>query len=111
MTGVKNMKWLDSQVLPMRHDNASMHRQIRQIRNINDDIKQIGKAIRGLAFQNEDARRILSMTGFDSYGALLLALEIDGIGRFPTPKKLVSWMGMCPTVHQSGNDTPRKDEE
>lgn len=43
------------------------------------------------------------MTGFDSFGALLIALEIDGISRFPTPKKLVSWMGMCPTVSQSGN--------
>ena len=33
----------------------------------------------------------------------LLASEIDGIGRFASPRKLVSWAGMCPTVHQSGN--------
>ncbi len=45
------------------------------------------------------------MTGFDTFGALLIALEIDGIERFETPKSLASWMGMCPTVHQSGNST------
>ena len=45
------------------------------------------------------------MTGFDSFGALLIALEIDGIKRFSNPSKLVSWMGMCPTIHQSGNTT------
>ena len=45
----------------------------------------------------------MSMTGIDYYAAMLLASEIDGIGRFASPKKLVSWAGMCPTVHQSGN--------
>ena len=43
------------------------------------------------------------MTGIDYYAAMLLASEIDGIGRFASPKKLVSWAGMCLTVHQSGN--------
>ena len=39
----------------------------------------------------------------DYYAAMLLASEIDRVGRFASPKKLVSWAGMCPTVHQSGN--------
>ena len=43
------------------------------------------------------------MTGFDAFGALLIALEIDDISRFETSKKLVSWLGLCPTIHQSGN--------
>ena len=45
----------------------------------------------------------MSMTGIYYYAAMLLASEIDGIGRFASPKKLVSWAGMCPTIHQSGN--------
>ena len=32
----------------------------------------------------------------------LLSAEIDDITRFGNPKKLVSWAGMCPTLHQSG---------
>ena len=45
----------------------------------------------------------MSMMGFDYLGALLIALEIDDVRRFPNAKKLVSWMGLVPTVHQSGN--------
>jgi transposase len=105
ITGVKNLQWLSEQRLPMSNDDYMMHQCIRQIRYLNDEIKQIEKVIGTIASQNEDAKRIMSMTGFDSFGALLISLEIDGIDRFPTPKKLISWMGMCPTVHQSGNTT------
>ena len=52
---------------------------------------------------SEDAKILMNMTGIDRYAAMLLASEIDGIERFTSPKKLVSWVGMCPTVHQSGN--------
>jgi len=103
ITGVKNLQWLSEQLLPMSNDDYMMHQCIRQIRYLNDEIKQIEKVIGSIASQNEDAKRIMSMTGFDSFGALLIALEIDGIKRFSNPSKLVSWMGMCPTVHQSGN--------
>ncbi len=46
------------------------------------------------------------MTGFDSFGALLIALEIDGNKRFSSSK---FWMGLCPTIHQSGKSW--QDEE
>ena len=45
----------------------------------------------------------MSTTGIDYYAEMFLASEIGGIGRFASSKKLVSWAGMCPTVHQSGN--------
>jgi transposase len=32
-----------------------------------------------------------------------IAAEIGDIDRFPTPKRLVSYTGLCPRVHQSGN--------
>ena len=34
---------------------------------------------------------------------MLVASEIGDISRFSTADKLVSWCGLCPTVHQSGN--------
>lgn len=103
ITGVKNLQWLTEQKLPRTGDDYILHQCIKQIRQLNEDIKELEKTIDEIALQNEDAKIIMSMTGFDSFGALLISLEIDGIDRFPTPKKLVSWMGMCPTVHQSGN--------
>ena len=67
-----------------------MHQCIRQTRQLNEKIKQIEKTIGKLAFENEDTKRIMSITEFDSFGALLISLGIDGIDRFTTPKKLVS---------------------
>jgi transposase len=36
---------------------------------------------------------------------MLIASEIGDISRFSTAGKLVSWCGLCPTVHQSGNSS------
>ncbi len=43
------------------------------------------------------------MTGIDYFSAMLIASEIGEIKRFSSPQKLVSWTGLCPSVHQSGN--------
>jgi transposase len=43
------------------------------------------------------------MAGIDYFSAMLISSEIGDISRFSTADKLVSWCGLCPTVHQSGN--------
>jgi len=44
----------------------------------------------------------MSLPGADVRTALLLKSEICPIGRFEDYKKLVSWAGLAPRVHQSG---------
>ena len=34
---------------------------------------------------------------------MLIASEIGDITRLSTPEKLVSWAGLCPSIHPSGN--------
>ncbi len=80
-----------------------LHRYVRGIGHHNAELGLLEKKIAGHASASEDARILMSMTGIDYYAAILLASEIDSIGRSASPKKLVSWAGMCPTVHQSGN--------
>ncbi len=103
IAGVKNLEHLSKIRLPMANDDYMMRQCIRQIRYLNDEIKMVEKTIGSLALENEYARIMMSMTGLDAFGALLIALEIDDIKRFQNPKKLVAWMGLCPTIHQSGN--------
>lgn len=45
----------------------------------------------------------MSLTGVSIYRALLIKSEIGAIGRFSNYKKLVSWAGLAPSLHQSGN--------
>ena len=85
------------------YDNDLVQQSIHHINYLNDQIRDVEKIARKIVTDNDDARLIMSMTGFDYLGALLIALEIDDIRRFPNAKKIVSWMGLVPTVHQSGN--------
>ena len=99
----KALKALDSKSLADPNDDYVLHRYVRGIRHHNAELDLLEKKIAGHASASEDARILMSMTGIDYYAAMLLASEIDGIGRFASPRKLVSWAGMCPTVHQSDN--------
>jgi transposase len=53
--------------------------------------------------KNESVKILMSMTGIDYFSAMMIASEIGDITRFSTPEKLVSWSGLCPSIHQSGN--------
>ena len=86
-------------------DMVLMEQYVESVRHLNGQLELLQGMVRRDADKNEDARLIMSMTGFDAYGALLLAASIDGIGRFNGPKKLVSFLGLCPNVYQSGERT------
>ena len=43
------------------------------------------------------------MTGVDVYSALLIRSEIGDVSRFSSYKKLISWAGLAPSLHQSGS--------
>jgi transposase len=45
---------------------------------------------------------LMSMTGIAEYSALLILAEIGDVKRFKSPKELVSYAGLCPGIHQSG---------
>lgn len=102
MISAKNLEMLAGTRLPDENDGYVLRQNVKQMENLNQMIADADRTIRGMARMNEDARLIMSMTGIDAFGALLIALEIDGVKRFDNPKKLVSWAGLCPTVHQSG---------
>ena len=44
-----------------------------------------------------------SLPGIGAFFAVVLRYEIDDIHRFPTPKKLASYVGLVPSTYQSGN--------
>lgn len=103
IAGVPSLRKLSYTEILREHDNFVAHKHVNEIRQIIDDVKETEKRIDSLANKNKDAKLLMSITGLNAFGALLIVLEIDGIGRFPSAPKLVSWMGLCPTAYQSGN--------
>ena len=82
-----------------------MGQYVRHVRYLSGEIDMLEKLVAKAALNNEDARLIMTLSGFDAFSALLVAVSIDGIGRFAGPRQLVSFLGLCPRVYQSGDST------
>jgi len=87
------------------NDTRMMMQYIRHVRYLNGEINTLEKLIEEAAYNNEYAKLIMSMPGFGPFYSLYVAASIDDISRFDNPKKLVSYMGLCPRIHQSGDTT------
>jgi len=72
------------------------------LESLNRQVDETDEMIRGRASVDEDVRLLLSLTGVDVYTALLIRSEIGGIDRFSDYRRLVSWAGLAPSIHQSG---------
>ncbi len=99
----KAIRKLSETKLDMPNDNRILASCTRRIASVTEEIGQMEEDIGRQAGLNEDAKLLLSMTGIDSFAAMLLLAEIGDITRFPSPNHLVSWAGMCPRVYQSGD--------
>ena len=86
-------------------DTRIMGQYVRHVRYLNGGIDMLERLVARAALDNEDAKLIMSLSGFDAFSALLVAVSIDGIGRFAGPRQLVSFLGLCPRVYQSGDST------
>ena len=100
--GKEDLQWLRSIELPSL-DRLMLDNHLQHLESLNQQIKRVDEEIRVKASHDEDVKLLLSMTGIDIYTALLIRSEIGSINRFPDYKKLVSWAGLAPSLHQSGS--------
>ena len=85
-----------------RVDRLTLEANLRQIELLNQLVDEADLRIALEAANNEDVRLLMTIPGVDYYTALLILTEIGDINRFPSPEKLVSWIGLAPRVRQSG---------
>lgn len=98
----KGLQWLKSQQLN-RIDSQIVNSYLRQIEVTDQIIQETEKEIADLAVHDKRVDLLLGFCGIDYYGAMLILYEIGDITRFSNPKKLVSWVGLAPSLYQSGN--------
>jgi transposase len=101
---VSGMRWLEEVELPSM-DQAILESQIRRLGSLQREVEAVDGRIASKASMDEDVRLLMAMTGVSHIGALLITSEIGDITRFQSPEKLVSWTGLCPSLHQSGEST------
>jgi transposase len=86
-------------------DKVILNTTIAAIENINLQADIIFKELARYAWDSEDVKILLSMTGIDMLSAMLIATEIVDVKRFCTPWKLVSYAGLAPRTRESSGKT------
>ena len=101
MFGRKGRAWLAAQTLP-EDERMAIERHVREIDRLGEDLKVIQ---RDLAYGLADLRvkRLMTVPGLDMIVATALVAAIGDVSRFGSPQKLVSYLGLNPSVRQSGS--------
>jgi transposase len=100
-TGMAWLKGIGSELSKV--DQMILDATIREVEVLNQLIDEAEVKIAEESVESEDVRLLMTIPGVDFYTALLFLSEIGDVGRFVNSNKLISWLGLAPRVHQSGN--------
>ncbi|WP_424140661.1 IS110 family transposase [Roseomonas chloroacetimidivorans] len=93
--------WLGQQVLP-DDGRAAIERHLRELDRLGEDLEVLDRDIAQAAIDDPAVKRLLTITGVNLIVAAGLVAAIGDVRRFPSPEKLVSYVGLNPRVRQSG---------
>jgi transposase len=101
LCGPKGRAWLGEQVLP-EDERVAVTRHLREFDRLGEDLKVVERDLARSALADESVTRLMTIPGVDMVVALALKAAIGDIERFDRPQKLVSYLGLNPSVRQSG---------
>ena len=104
--GPKGRAWLLAQLLP-EDESAAIVRHIREYDRLTDDLRVVERELARDALASAETKRLMTIPGIDMVVAVGLLAAIGPIDRFTSPGRLVAFLGLNPSVHQSGNSPAR----
>ena len=102
MFGRKGRAWLAAQKLP-EDERMAIERHVREIDRLGEDLKVIQRDLAQYGLADLRVKRLMTVPGLDMIVATALVAAIGDVGRFGSPQKLVSYLGLNPSVRQSGS--------
>jgi transposase len=99
-----NVAWLRGLDLGFM-DDAILRSDLAVLEAVDAQVTLIEGKIAVLAAENRRVRLLMTMTGVGYFTAMLVVSEVGDVGRFRGDKEFASWMGLVPSVHQSGEKT------
>ena len=106
LLGPKGRAWLLGQALPADEQDA-VARHLREHDRLSEDLRVVEREIARDALADADTKRLMTVPGIDMVVATGLLAAIGPVERFAGPDKLVAYLGLNPSVHQSGDGRPR----
>jgi transposase len=104
--GLEGRRWLADQELPA-DERDMVEACLRQIDFLDQELTAVGRALASRALASPEMRRLMTLPGVSSVTAAALLAAIGDVARFPTPRHLVSYLGLDPRVRQSGSEPAR----
>ena len=104
--GTRGRRWLAAQVLPA-DEQETVAACLRQIAFLDGEVALVERALAEQVLASTEMRRLLTLPGVNFVTAAALLAAIGDIGRFPTARQLVSYLGLDPRVNQSGTEPAR----
>jgi transposase len=101
LCGAKGRAWLVDQVVP-EDERLAIERHLREFDRLGEDLKVIERDLARSALANEGAKRLMTIPGVDMVVALAMMAAVGEVTRFAEPQRLVSYLGLNPSVRQSG---------
>ena len=97
----ENIAWLRGLSLGFM-DDAILRSDLALLEAVDAQVTLIEGKIAVLAAEDRRVRLLMTMTGVGYFTAMLVVSEVGDVGRFRGDKEFASWMGLVPSVHQSG---------
>jgi len=99
-----NIAWLKERDLGFM-DDAILRSDLVLLETVDGQVELIEEKITAVAAEERRVRLLMTMTGVGYFTAMLILTEVGDVGRFHGEKAFASWMGLAPSVHQSGERT------
>jgi transposase len=100
----ENIAWLREQNFGFM-DDAIVRSDLAVLEAVDGQVTLIEDKIATIAAEDRRVRLLMTMTGVGYFTAMLVMAEVGDVGRFRGDKEFASWMGLVPSVHQSGEKT------
>ena len=101
LCGAKGRTWLNEQVVP-EDERLAIGRHLREFDRLGEDLRVIERDLARSALADDGVKRLMTIPGVDMTVALAMQAAIGEVSRFDAPQKLVSYLGLNPSVRQSG---------
>jgi transposase len=98
--------WLEAQPLS-QDEKLAIRRHLADLDHRAADLAALDQALAGRALEDDRVRRLMTIAGVHVTVALGLLAAIGDIARFASSGKLVSYLGLNPSVRQSGEGRGR----
>jgi transposase len=104
--GTAGRRWLAQLALPV-DERLTLDGCLRQVDLLNAELAALDGAIAKQALGWPQVLRLMTVPGVNVQTAATFMAAVGDIGRFSSPRKLVSYLGLDPRVRQSGNSPAR----